>query len=81
MVDLADDPTRLARYVETERVLFVTARFDATMPSRNSDLLWEALGRPQRKTVPTEHYTAILTIDWMMSAVARHSRRCFDGRA
>ena len=78
---LVDEPARLARYIETEKVLFVTARYDTTMPARNSDLLWEALGRPERKYLPFEHYTAILAIDWMIDAVVTHSRRRFAGLA
>lgn len=66
--DLVSDPARLARYVDTEKVLLVSARFDDVVPMRNQDLLWESLGRPRRMLVPLGHYTAALAIGRVLDA-------------
>ncbi len=66
------EPVRMAASVDTKKVLFVSAFYDAVIPRRNQDLLWEALGRPARLTVPLGHYTAALAIDPILSAAADH---------
>jgi pimeloyl-ACP methyl ester carboxylesterase len=74
--ELALEPVAMAASIETAKVLFVSAWFDAVIPQHNQDLLWEALGRPARLTVPLGHYTAALAIDPILSAAADH----FTGR-
>jgi pimeloyl-ACP methyl ester carboxylesterase len=69
---LRSDPLVYARAVATERVFMVSATFDAVVPSRHRDLLWEALGRPQRVDVPLGHYSAALALDPVVAAVAGH---------
>lgn len=76
--ELRADPARLARYVSTNRVLLVSARYDTVIPLRNARVLWEAFGRPRWVTVPFEHYSAALAFHWIVRQAARHSRRRFD---
>lgn len=68
------EPLLLAPSVPTEKVLFVSARFDDVVPPRHQQLLWEALGRPARLHVPFGHYTAALAIDPILAAAAQHFR-------
>lgn len=56
--NLRHEPLRTAHAVATEKVLFVSGALDTVVPPRHQDLLWEALGRPQRFTVPFGHYSA-----------------------
>lgn len=73
---LTHEPLRYAPAVATDRVLLVEATLDTVVPARNQDLLWEALGRPARFSVPFGHYSAALAIDTIVDQVARH----FDAR-
>ena len=60
---LHSDPARAARYVGTDKVLMVTASWDTVVPARNSDYLWEALGKPERlKLLLLSHYSSILDV-------------------
>ena len=67
---LQSDPARLAPYVDTERVIFVSAMFDDVVRPRYQQLLWEALGRPARMTVPLGHYTSALALGPILNAVS-----------
>ncbi len=71
---LRHEPIAMARAVPTQKVLFIAGDFDTVIPERNRDLLWEALGRPQRYDVPLGHYTAALAIAPILDAVAEHFR-------
>ena len=51
------DPIAYARFVDTDRIVFIEARFDKALPNRSRRLLWEALGRPRRYVVPMGHVT------------------------
>ena len=77
---LDHEPLRFAPAVETDKVLFVSAAFDTVVPRRNQDLLWEALGRPQRLDVPFGHYSAALAIGRVIGAAAEHFRNRSVGR-
>lgn len=72
--ELGFEPIAMAASVATHKVLFVSAWFDTVVPRRNQDLLWEALGRPARLTVPLGHYTSALAIEPILSAAAEHFR-------
>jgi pimeloyl-ACP methyl ester carboxylesterase len=69
---LTHEPLRYAPMIATERVLLVEAALDTVVPARNQALLWEALGRPARFTVPLGHYTAALAIDLIIAKVTQH---------
>ncbi|GAB4141450.1 MAG: hypothetical protein Fur0037_08300 [Planctomycetota bacterium] len=78
---LESDPARLAPFVETRTVLLVEAAFDDVVPAWNRAVLWEALGRPRRFTVPAGHYTAALLLNPILDAVAEFfSARLLVGR-
>lgn len=71
---LRHEPLRFAVSVPTAKVLMVSATLDTVVPTRNQDLLWEALGRPARLSVPLGHYTAALAIEPILAAAAAHFR-------
>jgi pimeloyl-ACP methyl ester carboxylesterase len=74
---LAHEPLRYAPAVATDRVLLVEATFDTVVPHRHHQLLWEALGRPARYSVPLGHYSSALALDPILDHVARHfATRC-----
>jgi pimeloyl-ACP methyl ester carboxylesterase len=73
--ELHYEPIAWAPAVPTTKVLFVSASFDTVVRPRHQDLLWEALGRPQRLCVPSGHYSAALAIGPILTAVAQHFRQ------
>lgn len=75
------EPDALAAALDPRKILFVSARFDDVVPPRHQDLLWEALGRPERLVVPLGHYTTALAIGPIVSAVAAHFRDLTPGAA
>lgn len=56
------EPIHLAPAVDPERVLFVDAGADRCIPPSGRDALWEALGRPERLTLPLNHKVSFLTM-------------------
>lgn len=77
---LAHEPLRAARAVPTDKVLFVGGAFDTVVPEHHQDLLWEALGRPRRLTLPLGHYSAFLALEVVLDAAAEHFRGCLARR-
>ena len=69
------DSTVHARNIASERTLFFGARFDRVVPWRNNVLLWEALGRPRRWTLPCGHYSGVLFVPLIRWLAARHFDR------
>jgi dipeptidyl aminopeptidase/acylaminoacyl peptidase len=67
---LRSDPLRFAPYVQTDRVFLVAAEFDEVVRPHHQDLLWEALGRPQRLSIPLGHYSAAICLDPLVSSIA-----------
>ena len=67
---LQSDPARLCAFVPTEHVLLVRSSLDEVVRPAHQDLLWEALGRPRRLTVPLGHYASALAIDSIVDTVA-----------
>jgi alpha-beta hydrolase superfamily lysophospholipase len=59
---LHHEPLRHAPAIDTREVLLVQATLDSVVPHRHHQLLWEALGRPARYTVPLGHYSAVLAM-------------------
>ncbi len=60
------DPVHLAPAIDPSRVLFVDAGADRCIPSSGREALWEALGRPERLTVPLNHRAAFLSMTPLM---------------
>jgi dienelactone hydrolase len=75
------EPVRLAASVDPRRILFVSAQLDDVVPQRHQDLLWEALGRPDRLRLPLGHYSTALALDPVVTAVADHFRKCLPSTA
>jgi dienelactone hydrolase len=71
---LGVEPAHYAASIDPEKILFVRAAFDHTMPGRNTALLWECLGRPKRITLPTEHYTSALFLPWVTGRIVEFAR-------
>jgi hypothetical protein len=69
-------PVALAPYADPERLLLVSTRRDTSVPSFLQDELYEALGRPERYSLPTGHYTAI----WYLPLIKRVCRQFFQRR-
>ncbi|MGJ8454059.1 alpha/beta hydrolase [Pseudothermotoga sp. U03pept] len=51
------DPLAYARFVDSEKVVFIEALFDKALPLRTRKILWQALGRPRRYIIPSGHVT------------------------
>lgn len=66
------EPVAMAAAIPTGKVLLVSAAFDDVVPVANQDLLWEALGRPARLTVPLGHYGAAVAMGRILDAAAGH---------
>ena len=65
---LLSDPARTGPYVPTDKVLLVSANLDTVVLPRNQDLLWEALGRPERLRMHLfSHYSSILGLPSVLS--------------
>lgn len=63
------DPALLGPYVPTSKVLLVGGLFDAVVPKRNQDVLWESLGRPERQLLPVGHYTSALAFGAIVGSI------------
>ncbi|MEO1008834.1 MAG: prolyl oligopeptidase family serine peptidase [Planctomycetota bacterium] len=60
------DPYHAAAAMRGTRVLIVDGTKDKAVPFRDSTLLWERLGRPDRRSYPTNHVTLFLALpEWM----------------
>lgn len=66
---LVSDPARLGPYIPTDKVLLIGGMFDEVVPARHQDLLWESLGRPERRLLPLGHYTSALGFSSILGSV------------
>jgi dienelactone hydrolase len=74
---LPSDPVHMAQFVDARRVMFVTTRWDDVVPLENQELLWRALGSPQRYDLPAGHYSGIIYLPWVMDAAVEWFRGRF----
>lgn len=56
------DPVRWAPAADPAKILYIDAENDECMPTPSREDLWEALGRPERITLPFNHVHAFLTM-------------------
>jgi dienelactone hydrolase len=56
---LNSDPANLAPFVDPRSVLLFVARWDETVPTKNQELLRDALGKPLTFDLPSGHYSTI----------------------
>ena len=59
------DPINYAEYVDAQNSLMVLGRFDSTVPYKNGNDLWEKIGKPEKITMLSGHYTAILGLPYI----------------
>ena len=59
------DPINYAEYIDAENSFMVLGRFDSTVPYKNGNELWIKIGKPEKITMPTGHYTAILGLPYV----------------
>lgn len=59
------DPINYAEYMDAENSLIVLGRFDSAIPYKNGNELWEKMGKPEKITMLTGHYTAILGLQYV----------------
>lgn len=72
------DPLRLAPVLRGRPVFMMRGELDRMMPAETNDLLWEALGRPQRWSLPVNHlvlfgllqFQSGAILDWVDGALA-----------
>jgi hypothetical protein len=58
------DPYFLAPRLPHNKTLIVHAKWDAVVPAKNGDLLWERAGKPERWIYPSGHLGLFATFDW-----------------
>jgi hypothetical protein len=66
------DPLVWADRIEPERVLLISGRFDRVIPPRQTELLWEGLGRPRWIRLPVGHYQVFPFFWWAVGRGADH---------
>ncbi len=59
------DPINYAEYIDAENSFMVLGRFDSTVPYKNGNELWIKIGKPEKITMLTGHYTAILGLPYI----------------
>jgi hypothetical protein len=85
---LASDPAILARFVDPRSVLMFVARWDETVPTRNQQLLRDALGRPLTYDMPSGHYSSIAftpfiraqSTSWLLERMQKPNARVEEAR-
>jgi len=64
------DPLRTASSLNGIPVLQLHARFDYWVPSKGGELLWEALGRPERWDARLGHLSMFFVLPWKADEIA-----------
>jgi len=59
------DPINYAEYIDAANSLIVLGRFDSAVPYKNGIELWDKIGKPEKITMLTGHYTAILGLPYI----------------
>ncbi len=65
------DPLTFAKRAKPSQVLMINATGDTTVPRRNTEALWEALGRPAIHWYPAGHYSLALFIPLVLPSAAQ----------
>lgn len=68
------DPLYLAPYIDAGRVLMFVTQRDDTVPTRNQELLYRLMGRPECHFVPAGHYGSLRFADEARDSVRRFFR-------
>jgi dienelactone hydrolase len=64
---IATDPLKFARYVDPAEILLFNTRRDTSVPTDTQEALWNELGQPERYSLPTGHYGAIVYLPLITS--------------
>lgn len=59
------DPINYAQYMDAGNALMVLGRFDSAVPYKNGYELWTKIGKPEKITMLTGHYTAVLGLPYV----------------
>jgi len=59
------DPINYAEYIDAENSLMILGWFDSAVPYKNGNELWIKMGKPEKITMLTGHYTAILGLQYV----------------
>jgi hypothetical protein len=65
------DPYFLAPRLPHKETLILHAKWDAVVPAKNGDLLWERAGKPERWVYPSGHLGLFMTFEWHADDVVR----------
>ena len=71
------DPLTWVDRIETERILLVSGRFDRVVRPERTRILWEKLGRPTWRKIPTGHYQGIVFLSNSISLASKHLEQLF----
>lgn len=52
------DPSLFAKFIPNENVIMINALFDAFIPKKSSNDLWERLNKPKKYSLPAGHLTS-----------------------
>ena len=58
------DPFFLAPELPHDKTLIIHAKWDAVVPAKNGEILWERAGKPERWMFPSGHLGLFMTFDW-----------------
>ena len=72
------DPSNLARYVPSNKILMVIALTDRIVPSKEQIILRKELGYPETIFIPFGHYYSIISAPFLKSTVWNFFERKFD---
>ena len=65
------DPYHLAPELPRDNTLIIHAKWDAVVPAKNGDLLWERAGKPERWVYPSGHLGLFMTFHWHCDDIVR----------
>jgi hypothetical protein len=65
------DPYFLAQALPLNNTLIIHAKWDAVVPAKNGDLLWERAGKPERWIYPSGHLGLFASFAWHAEDIAK----------
>ena len=65
------DPYFLAAELPHENTLLIHAKWDAVVPAKNGDLLWERAGKPERWIYPSGHLGLFMSFSWHTNDIVK----------
>ena len=65
------DPYFLASVLPHDKTLIIHAKWDAVVPAKNGDLLWERAGNPERWIYPSGHLGLFASFAWHAAEITQ----------